>query len=116
RSVGRGGGVRRMIKVYFPSQEAPRATYPPEAPCMGEIRVKVKLINSLDEALARRGQLAPDQVRSHEADALVDTGSVRSVVPAHVIEKLGVGARGQRIVEYADGRKETVGITEPIVF
>ena len=36
---------------------------------MGEVRARVKLTNALDEALARRHQLAPDQVRVHEADA-----------------------------------------------
>jgi hypothetical protein len=32
------------------------------------------------------------------------------------MEKLGMLARGQRVAEYADGRKEAVGITEPIIF
>ena len=47
---------------------------------------------------------------------LVDTGAVRSVIPIHVMEKLGVLERGKRVAEYADGRKDTVGITEPIIF
>lgn len=46
---------------------------------MGEIRVKVTLTNSMDEALARRGQLPADQIRTYVADAMVDTGAVRSV-------------------------------------
>ena len=44
---------------------------------MGEARVKVKLTNAVDQALVRRGLLEPEQVRTYEADALVDTGSVR---------------------------------------
>jgi predicted aspartyl protease len=83
---------------------------------MGEIRVKVLLTNSMDEALQRRKKLKKDQVRRYEADALVDTGAVRSVIPAHVMERLGLMSRGQRVAEYADGRKEQVAITEPIVF
>lgn len=83
---------------------------------MGEIRVKVKITNAVDESLVRRGQLAPDQVRVYVADAMVDTGAVRSVIPAHVMEQLGVQPRAQRVAEYADGRKETVGVTEPIIF
>ena len=82
---------------------------------MGEIRVKVKLTNAVDEALARRGQLAPDKVRSSEVDALVDTGAVRSVLPPQVAQDLGLQIRGQRVAEYADGRKEPVGVTEPVV-
>jgi len=82
---------------------------------MGEIRVKVKLTNALDEALARRGQLTPQQVRSSEVDALIDTGVVRSVVPPQVAQDLGLQIRGQRVAEYADGRKEPVGVTEPLI-
>lgn len=83
---------------------------------MGEIRVKVLLTNSADEMAHRRRRLKKSEIRRFEADALVDTGAVRSVIPAHVMEKLGVMSRGQRVAEYADGRKETVGITEPIIF
>ena len=82
---------------------------------MGEIRVKARLTNAVDEALARRGQLKAEQVRSSEVDALVDTGSVRTVVPPQVAQDLGLQIRGQRVAEYADGRKEPVGVTEPLV-
>lgn len=37
---------------------------------MGEIRVKVRLTNAVDEALMRDGQLAADRVRFYDADAL----------------------------------------------
>lgn len=83
---------------------------------MGEIRVKVLLTNSLDEALNRRKKLKKSAVRRYEADALVDTGAVRSVIPAHVMQALGVLSRGNRVAEFADGRKETVAVTEPIIF
>lgn len=75
----------------------------------------MKLTNAVDEALTRRGQLSPDQVRVYETEALVDTGAVRSVLPPHVVQQLGLALRGQRVAEYADGRKEMVGVTEPIV-
>ena len=81
---------------------------------MVEIRVKVKLTNSYDVTQHRLGALAKDQIRIYEADAMVDTGAVRSVIPSHVLEKLGVGIRGTRVAEYADGRKETVGMSEGI--
>ena len=83
---------------------------------MGEIRVQVRLTNAMDEALFRRGQIAPGKVRSYVADAMVDTGAVRCVIPVHVLERLGIETRGQRITENADGRKEAVGVTEPIIF
>jgi clan AA aspartic protease len=83
---------------------------------MGEIRVKVLLTNSMDEALHRRKKLKKSQIRRYEADAMVDTGAVRSVIPAYVMEQLGVLSRGHRIAEYADGRKDRVIVTEPIIF
>lgn len=83
---------------------------------MGEVRVKVKLTNAFDEGLARRGKLSKDEIRRYEADALVDTGAVSSVVPANVMKQLGVLSIGSRIAEYADGRKDRVELTEPIVF
>ena len=48
---------------------------------MGEIRVKVLLTNSVDEALYRRKKLKKSAVRRYEADAMVDTGAVRSIIP-----------------------------------
>jgi clan AA aspartic protease len=83
---------------------------------MGEIRVRVKITNAVDEELARAGKLPKDQIRTYEADAVVDTGAVRSVIPSHVVEKVGASIRGQRVAEYADGRKDTVGVTGPIIF
>ena len=83
---------------------------------MGEIRVKITLTNSSDLALHRMKKLAKTKIRRYVADALVDTGAVRSVVPMHVVEALGVGIHGQRVAEYADGRQESVGLTEPILF
>jgi clan AA aspartic protease len=82
---------------------------------VGEVRTRVMLTNAVDEALARRGMIKPDEVRRYQADALVDTGAVRSVLPPHVVERLGLGLRGQRVAEYADGRREAVGVTEPLV-
>ncbi len=82
---------------------------------MGEVRAKVRLVNAVDEALVRRQMLKPEEVRTYVADALVDTGAVRSVLPPHVVEQLGLALRGQRVAEYADGRKEAVGVTEPLI-
>ena len=83
---------------------------------MGEVRIKVKLVNAVDEALARRNQLPKSDVRVYEADGLVDTGAIRSVIPRHVVQQLGLELRGQRMAEYADGRQEPVGVTEGVIF
>ena len=83
---------------------------------MGEVRTQALILNAVDEELARQGQIEPEQVRRYEADALVDTGAVRCVLPTHVVQQLGLAIRGQRMAEYADGRKESVGVTGPVIF
>ncbi len=80
---------------------------------MGEVRVKVELTNAVDQALVRRGLLKSEQVRTYAADALVDTGAVRCVLPPHVVERLGLEIIGRRVAEYADGRLESVALTGP---
>src|SRR5690242_13367464 len=82
---------------------------------MGEVRVPVTITNAVDDVLARRGQLPKDKVRVVETEALVDTGSVRSVLPEGIVQALGLGIRDRRVTRYADGREETVGITDPIL-
>jgi clan AA aspartic protease len=81
---------------------------------MGEVRTETTLVNATDESLVRRGQLTRDQVRSYKADALVDTGAVRSVVPPHVVQQLGLAIVENQVAEYADGRQDVVGVTEAI--
>ena len=83
---------------------------------MGEVRTQTTLTNAIDEALARRGQLPQGQIRKYEADAVVDASMVRSTLPTHVVQQLGLTIRGQRVAEYADGRKESVGVTGPVIF
>jgi len=82
---------------------------------MGEGRAKVRLVNWFDEALARRKMLQLEEIRTYYADALVNTGAVRSVLPPYVVERLGLAISGRRVAEYADGRKEAVGVTDPLI-
>lgn len=46
---------------------------------MGEVKVKTKLVNAFDEKLARKGQISPNEVRTYEFDALIDSGAVSTV-------------------------------------
>jgi len=57
-----------------------------------------------------------EDVRTYEAEAMADTGAVRTVVPIQVLESLGDAARRKRVAEYADGRQEVVGVSEPLIF
>ena len=85
-------------------------------PYMGEVKTKVKLFNSADANAAAEGRLSPEQVRVFEAEALVDTGAVRSCVPAPMLELLGIKPYDQVTVELADGRKTDVGIADGVRF
>ncbi|MCA1613372.1 MAG: clan AA aspartic protease [Acidobacteria bacterium] len=82
---------------------------------MGEVRAEVKLINAADESLARRGQMSPEDVRTYEASAVVDSGAVCTILPADVVQALGLASIHRRGVEYADGRNESVPVTESLV-
>lgn len=82
---------------------------------MGEIRAQVKLINAGDEILARRGQLAQEQIRIYETNAIVDTGAVCTIMPTDVMQTLGLASAHRRAVEYADRCNEAVPVTEPII-
>jgi clan AA aspartic protease len=85
-------------------------------PCMGEVRTKVRLFNNADANAAAEGRLSPDRVRVVEADAMVDTGAIRSCVPASLLEHLGIKPYNQVTVELADGRRSAAGIAEGVSF
>jgi clan AA aspartic protease len=81
---------------------------------LGEVRVRVKLTNAVDEALVRRGLLTADKIRSYEAEALVDTGAIRSVLPVHVVKVLGLATVGKARATYANDSTENVDVTEVV--
>jgi clan AA aspartic protease len=83
---------------------------------MGEVKLKIRLTTAIDEGLVRRKQLDPAKVRACDVTAMVDTGAVMSVIPPEVMQQLGVEITGNRVAEYADGRKDRVDVTEPVVF
>jgi predicted aspartyl protease len=85
-------------------------------PDVGEIRVKVKLTNATDEANARSGLIDFLAIRSMQVEGVVDTGAVRSVLPPHVVEQLGLQIRPQTVARCADDRSESVGLTEGVLF
>jgi len=97
---------RRLIHVW--------AGIPLKDEDMGEVRVKVRLTNAVDEGNARRGAIKPEQVRSAEVEAMVDTGAIQCVIPLKLKEQLGLASAFRKRVRYADGRSEEVDVAEPI--
>ena len=82
---------------------------------MGAVYSDITLMNAIDEGMVSRGVLSPKHLRQHTENALVDTGSVHLVISEQIAQDLGLRILGQQGVEYADGRRETVGVTEAIL-
>ncbi len=101
------------IEYRYPSQF--RVEVPAKNP-MGAVYVKVRLTNDADHSRMVRGEINPQQVRSIEAMALVDTGSTRSALPRDLVELLGLTISASTDAVFADGRSETVGLTGGLRF
>jgi clan AA aspartic protease len=83
---------------------------------MGEVRAQVALTNIIDEERADIGEIAVHDIRTYDADALIDTGAVASAIPVHVVEMLGLKSRRRRVVELADGSQQIVDVVEGLRF
>ena len=57
---------------------------------MGKVMEKITLTNSYDEDKVRSGYWRPEEVRSMEIEALVDTGATTLMLPADVVQRLGL--------------------------
>ena len=72
---------------------------------VGTFNVDFKVANGDDLALARRGMLPPDEVRTVNLAGLVDTGATRLVLPGWVVDQLRLPEQGTTGVRYADQRR-----------
>ena len=82
---------------------------------MGEVKVEVKVTNAFDDSQARCGLIDQESVRSDQVIALVDTGAINCVLPPFVADRLGLERVFRQVAEYADGRREEVDVTEPVL-
>ena len=71
---------------------------------MGRFEVEFEVANNIDVVMAGQGQLDPDNVRRVRVSGLVECGATRLVLPASVVEELGVPKAGRTKTKYADGR------------
>ena len=81
---------------------------------MGQVHVRVVLTNHREVVLARLGRLESSQVHRYETEALIDTGAVRSTIPAAVADRLALFRIRRTDAKYADGRVEEVDMTEAL--
>ena len=82
---------------------------------MGEVKTRVTLTNAVDEGMAHRGKLDSEEVRTQTVEAMVDTGAVNSVLPPSLADRLGLRRKSHQMVEYADGRREEVDVTDGVL-
>jgi len=82
---------------------------------MGQFKMPVRLLNAREVALARLGHLAAERIHAYEAQALIDPGATRCVIPPFVATQLELIALGSTSAPYADGRLEDVPLSEALM-
>jgi clan AA aspartic protease len=73
---------------------------------MGRTLEKVLIQNLFDIAFAEKGYIKPNEIRSIEIDAIVDTGAAYLCLPPKVIKELGLLFAKSTPVKTGNGRLE----------
>lgn len=81
---------------------------------MGPVHAEIKIANSDDLALSRRGQLPPDQVREMQITMLVDSGAYMMGINEEIRAQLGLPKVEERLAEYADGSLHSLEVVGPV--
>jgi clan AA aspartic protease len=81
---------------------------------MGLVYADITIANSLDEGLARRGDLDPGEVRSVDVRALVDSGAYMLCINENLRFQLGLDKLTEMIAELANGSLESVEVVGPV--
>jgi clan AA aspartic protease len=82
---------------------------------MGQVKIQVSLTSAFEDSQARRGLIERANVHFAQVMATVDTGAVNCVLPPFVADELGLARPFRQVAEYADGRREEVDVTEPVL-
>jgi clan AA aspartic protease len=77
---------------------------------MGKVMTKIRVTNMVDRRYARDGLIQPEQIRSVELEALVDTGATTLALPADVVASLGLSEIERRQVKMANGAIEELSV------
>jgi clan AA aspartic protease len=81
---------------------------------MGETKVKLTLVNTIDQGMAKRGLLKESQIRKVEVEAVVDTGAAPLVIPENLRLRLGLDIEKTSAVTLAGGKHETCAVADPV--
>ena len=81
---------------------------------MGQVIARITLTNADDRAVYERGFIQQTDVRSHEMEALVDTGAVLLALPQDVVEHLGLRERSRMTFVLADESRQSLPVAGPL--
>ncbi len=81
---------------------------------MGITYADIELINSLDLALLRRGNIQESEVRCTQVRALVDSGASLLAIPESIRDQLDLQTVDEQQAELADGSVIAVDLVGPV--
>jgi len=81
---------------------------------MGNFLEKITLENGIDRALANRGSISEDQVRTLEVEAMPDTGAWTLIINEETRQQLGLKTVGTVESTIADGTTTMYDLTEAV--
>ena len=82
---------------------------------MGLVYAEIKLINSDDIALNRRGYLKKEEIREMQVTAMVDSGATMLAINENVKNQLGLVAIYKQSAQLADGTYLDLEVVGPVV-
>ena len=83
---------------------------------VGEVRAQVTIRNAVDLGRVRAGDLPSSEVRQCVREGVVDTGSVRMVIPQSVVEEAALPEAGTHVVVLAGGERRETRLVGPVSF
>ena len=81
---------------------------------MGTVKTEITLKNAGDVLNAKKGIIAEGEIHAITVEAIVDTGASTLVITEDVRQRLGLGVEERQPIHFANGARETCGITEPV--
>ena len=82
---------------------------------MGSVYADIEIVSAEDLALARKGYIKQDNVKSETVRALVDSGAYMLCINEHIRAQLDLATVSSMEAELADGTIKTVDVVGPVV-
>ncbi len=82
---------------------------------MGLVYADIEIVSAEDMALARKGYIKQENVKSEKVRVLVDSGAYMLCINEHIRAQLDLATVSSMEAELADGTIKTVDVVGPIV-